>query len=102
MISTFSSRLKVLRQSKNLRQEQVAKLVGVNKSAISSYENNLRQPSYDILVRLANLYRVSTDYLLGQTNSRTLDLSGLTDEEAILISELVATMTKKNEQLNSQ
>ena len=102
MISTFSSRLKVLRQNKNLRQEQVAKLVGVNKSAISSYENNLRQPSYDILVRLANLYRVSTDYLLGQTNSRTLDLSGLTDEEAILISELVATMTKKNEQLNSQ
>ncbi len=101
MISSFSSRLKELRQSKKLRQEQVAKLVGVNKSAISSYENNLRQPSFDILVRLANLYRVSTDYLLGQTNIRSIDLTGLTEEEAVIICELVASMSKKNEMLNS-
>lgn len=100
MISTLSTRLKELRQSKNLRQEQVATLIGVNKSAISSYENNTRQPSYDILVRLATLYRVSTDYLLGQTNIRSLDLTGLTEEEAALISELVSTMSQKNEKLN--
>lgn len=101
MILTFSSRLKELRQTKNLRQEQVAKLIGVNKSAISSYENDLRQPSFDILVRLANLYRVSTDYLLGQTDKRSLDLTGLTAEEAAIICELVASMSKKNEQLNN-
>lgn len=101
MISTLSTRLKELRQSKNLRQEQVATLIGVNKSAISSYENNTRQPSYDILVRLATLYRVSTDYLLGQTNIRSLDLTGLTEEEAALISELVSTMSQKNEKLNN-
>ena len=101
MISTLSTRLKELRQSKNLRQEQVATLIGVNKSAISSYENNTRQPSYDILVRLATLYRVSTDYLLGQTNIRSLDLTGLTEEEAVLISELVSTMSQKNEKLNN-
>lgn len=86
---------------KNLRQEQVAKLIGVNKSAISTYENNTRQPSFDILVRLATLYRVSTDYLLGMTNIRSLDLSGLSDEEVVAVSELVAIMTKRNEQLNS-
>lgn len=101
MIPTFASRLRQLRLDKNLRQEQVAKLIGVNKSAISSYENNTRQPSFDILVRLATLYRVSTDYLLGITNIRSLDLSGLSDEEAALISEMVAMMTKKNELLNS-
>lgn len=101
MIPTFASRLKQLRLDKNLRQEQVAKLVGVNKSAISTYENNTRQPSFDILVRLATLYRVSTDYLLGMTNIRSLDLSGLSDEEVAAVSELVAIMTKRNEQLNS-
>ena len=68
MIPTFASRLRQLRLDKNLRQEQVAKLIGVNKSAISTYENNTRQPSFDILVRLATLYRVSTDYLLDMTN----------------------------------
>lgn len=101
MIPTFASRLRQLRLDKNLRQEQVAKLIGVNKSAISTYENNIRQPSFDILVRLATLYRVSTDYLLGMTNIRSLDLSGLSDEEAALISEMVAVMTKRNELLNS-
>lgn len=101
MIPNLSSRLKELRLNKNLRQEQVAKLIGVNKSAISAYENDLRQPSFDILVRLANLYRVSTDYLLGQTHIRSLDLSGLTKEEAGLICELVASMSKNNERLNN-
>lgn len=101
MIPTFASRLRQLRLDKNHRQEQVAKLIGVNKSAISTYENNTRQPSFDILVRLATLYRVSTDYLLGMTNMRSLDLSGLSDEEVAAVSELVAIMTKRNEQLNS-
>ena len=100
MIPTFASRLKQLRLKKNLRQEQVANLIGVNKSAISTYENNTRQPSFEILVRLATLYRVSTDYLLGRTDSRSLDLSGLTDEEAAAVSEIVAIMTQKNERLN--
>lgn len=84
----------------NLRQDQVAKLIGVNKSAISQYESDIRQPSFDILVRLANLYRVSTDYLLGQTNTRSVELSGLTEDEASMICELVASMSKKNKIIN--
>ena len=95
MIAKFSTRLRELRLNKGLRQEQVAKLIGVNKSAISTYENDTRQPSFEILVRLANLYRVSTDYLLGQANSRSVDLSGLSEQEAALVCELVETLTKK-------
>ncbi|MDE7192604.1 MAG: helix-turn-helix transcriptional regulator [Oscillospiraceae bacterium] len=101
MIFSFSSRLKQLRKSKNLRQAQVARLIGVNKSAISSYENNLRQPSFDILVSLANLFSVSTDYLLGQTNIRSIDLTGLTEEDTVLVCELVASMSQKNAKLNN-
>lgn len=101
MIAKFSTRLRELRLNKGLRQEQVAKLIGVNKSAISTYENDTRQPSFEILVRLANLYRVSTDYLLGQTSSRSVDLSGLSEQDAALICELVETLTKKNEIINN-
>lgn len=101
MIAKFSTRLRELRLNKGLRQEQVARLIGVNKSAISTYENDARQPSFEILVRLANLYRVSTDYLLGQTNSRSVDLSGLSEQEAALVCELVETLTKKNEIINN-
>ena len=97
MITKFSTRLRQLRTNKGLRQEQVATLIGVNKSAISTYENDTRRPSFEILVRLANLYRVSTDYLLGQTNSRSVDLSGLSEQEAALVCELVETLIRKNE-----
>lgn len=99
MIVDLSVRLKQPRLDKQLRQEQVARLVGVSKGAISAYETDIRQPSYDVLIRLANLYRVSVDYLLGRTDDRTLDISGLTTHEAAMISELVASMTMKNQKM---
>lgn len=102
MIEIFSKRLKELRLSMNLRQEQVAMLVGVNKSAISTYENDMRQPSLEILVRLANLFRVSTDYLLGVTNNRSLDLSGLSEKESALVYSLVEMISSKNEIINNR
>ncbi len=46
MIVDLSVRLKQLRLDKRLRQEQVARLVGVSKGAISAYETDIRQPSY--------------------------------------------------------
>ena len=99
MIIDLSVRLRQLRLDKQLRQEQVARLIGVSKGAISAYETDIRQPSYDILIRLANLYRVSVDYLLGRTDDRTLDISGLTAREVAIITELVASMSAKNQTL---
>lgn len=99
MVIDLAVRLRQLRIDKHLRQEQVANLIGVTKAAVSAYENDIRQPSYNVLIRLANLYRVSTDYLLGQHDIRTLDISGLTSAEAVAISEIVASMTAKNQKL---
>lgn len=99
MIDSLGSRLRQLRTIKKLRQEQVADLINVNKRAVSAYENDVRQPSYDILIRLATLYRVSTDYLLGCTANRTLDVTGLTTKELSIISELVTGMQEKNKRL---
>ena len=99
--SSISTRLRQLREELHLRQDQVAQLMGVNKNAISTYENGTREPSLGMLVRLAHLYRVSTDYLLGRSNNRTIDLSGLTDQEATVVCQLVEIMTKKNENLFS-
>lgn len=101
MIAKFSTRLRELRLSKGLRLEQVSKLIGVSKDTILAYEDDIKQPSFEILVRLATLYRVSTDHLLGQTNSRSVDLSGLSEQEVALICELVETLTKKNEIINN-
>ena len=99
MIIELGERLKNLRIEKHLRQDQVARLVNVEKSSISMYETGMRQPSYATLVRLADVFNVSTDYLLGRTSSSPVDLSGLTAAEAAIINQLVASMTDKNRKL---
>ena len=99
MILDLSIRLRELRVNKHLRQEQVAKIIGVTKSTISAYENDLRQPSFEILLKLANLYCVSTDYLLGRTDTVSIDLTDLTAAEATLVTELVASMSIRNKRL---
>ncbi len=99
MLLNVSERLTALRIDAHLSQEQVAQLTGVSRQAISSYENDQRQPPYNILVKLAHLYRSSTDYILGCTNIRNLNLSGLTPEEESIISQLVLSMSDKNEQM---
>lgn len=99
MIIELGDRLKKLRMENHLRQDQVARLVGVERSSVSLWESNLRQPPYTTLVRLADLYGVTTDFLLGRENDRLLDLSGLTSAEAAMISQLVAAMTAQNKKL---
>ncbi len=99
MIIELGEKLKALRIENHLRQDQVARLVNVEKSSISMYETGMRQPSYITLVRLADVFKVTTDYLLGRKNSSPLDLSGLTAAEAAMINQLVASMTDKNKKL---
>ena len=63
MIYELGARLKELRENKNLSQKELGKLVGVSHNSISLYESGDRQPSIDLIVRFAALYKVSTDYL---------------------------------------
>ena len=99
MIVDLAPRLRQLRMDKHLRQDQVAALIGIDKSTVSAYENDLRQPSCEILVRFANLYRVSVDFLLGRNEEQTLDVSGLTGAEIVLVRNLVASMSTKNRKM---
>ena len=99
MIIELGERLKALRTENHLRQDQVARLMKKKKSSISMYETGMRQPSYTTLVRLADVFNVTTDYLLGRTNSSPVDLSGLTAAEAAMINQLVTAMTEKNKEL---
>ena len=85
----FSQRLRQLRTNKHLTQAQVAKRVGVTSSMVSSYETDIRLPSYDVMIRLADLFGVTVDYLLCRQNNRFIDISSLTDEEATVVCDIV-------------
>lgn len=90
------NKLKNLRSEKNLTQKQVADRIGLAISAISSYESGTRYPSYEVLIKLARMFHVSTDYLLGITDKRNLDVTGLDDSEVNLLSQLTEMLRKKS------
>lgn len=72
----FKDRLKALRQDSDLTQAELSKLLHITREALSSYENTDREPCYDILVKIADHFDVSLDYLLGRTN-KLISYSGL-------------------------
>lgn len=91
----FSQRLRQLRGDKHLTQAQVAQRVGVTASMISSYETDLRLPSYDVLIRLSNLFGVTVDFLLGHDDRRFVDISALSDEEAAVVCDMIEVLKRK-------
>ena len=65
----IGKRLRKLRIEHNLTQNEVSILTGIKRSSIASYELNEQLPPVDKLIQLANLYKVSLDYLCGLDNS---------------------------------
>lgn len=90
----FGNTLKTLRLQNSLTQAQLAQKLGLTKSVISAYETNLRLPSYDVLIHIAQIFNVSTDYLLGLERKQEIDLSGLTNEEIKALLNLIEAMKK--------
>lgn len=91
----FSLRLKQLRKDKHLTQSQVAQRIGVTTSMVSSYETDIRLPSYEVMVRIADLFGVTVDYLLCRQDKRFLDISQLGEEEAALVCSMVELLKRK-------
>lgn len=91
----FPVKLKAMRVNRNLTQKQLAEQLGVAKSVVSYYESGERYPSYDVFVRIARIFHVTTDYLLGLEHVRVLDVSDLTDEQIAALENLISVMQKK-------
>ncbi|MEE0858157.1 MAG: helix-turn-helix domain-containing protein [Acutalibacteraceae bacterium] len=90
----IGKRLKDLRKEYGLTQQQVADRVWVSKSMISSYERSERTPSYEVLIKLAKLFGVSTDYLFGIETKRMISVEKLNDKQIKLVLELIDELGK--------
>ena len=91
----FSLRLQQLRLDKHMTQAQVAERIGVTASMVSSYETDIRLPSFEVMVRIADLFGVTVDYLLCREDKRFLDISSLSDEEAAVVCSMIEILKKR-------
>jgi transcriptional regulator with XRE-family HTH domain len=67
---TFGRTISKLRNEKEWTQDKVAEMLGIPKPTYAGYENNFRRPQFETVVKLAEIFNTSTDYLMGVTNER--------------------------------
>ncbi|WP_432405287.1 helix-turn-helix domain-containing protein [Wukongibacter sp. M2B1] len=66
---TLGKKIRLLRESQKMTHDNLAKLLNVGRSTISNYERDYRKPDIDMLKKIANVFSVTTDYLLGLTEN---------------------------------
>lgn len=73
-------RIKELRTEMHKSLRDVANDLNISYSSLSKYERGDQQPSYETLIRIANYFNVTTDYLMGITNSKSLENRNICDQ----------------------
>ena len=91
----FGEKLKMLRTGQKMTQQQLAERIGVAKSVVSYYESGDRYPSYDVLIKIASIFRTTTDYLLNVSAGVVVDVSDLTEEDIAVVRIVVEALKKK-------
>ncbi|MCQ2385684.1 MAG: helix-turn-helix domain-containing protein [Clostridia bacterium] len=96
MYSALNENIQKLRTSMGLNQVELAKVMNVSKQCVSNWENDNVQPSIEMLMKLSDFFKVSTDYLLGRTGTDIVDLTGLTTAQAAHFRLLLSDFLKAN------
>ena len=90
----FGNKLRQLRLQAGMTQAELAKRRNVTKAVASYYENQERSPSPDVLIKIATIFHVSTDYLLGLSYRKMLDVTDLNDDELALVRITIETLRR--------
>ena len=91
----INENIKRLRMANNITQVELAADLGVSKQCVSNWENDYIQPSIEMLIKLAEYFKVSTDYILGLDDSKHINVDGLSDKEIAHVRLLVEDLLNK-------
>lgn len=94
-VCMIADKIKLLREASHLTQTELAKKLNITRSSVNAWEMGISVPSTTYLIELALLFHVSTDFLLGLEQNNTIDISTLSEREAILVYELVDYFTSQ-------
>ena len=91
----LNQRIRLLRQSRIISQVELAKRLNVTKQSVSNWENDNIQPSIEMLLKIAEFFSVSTDYLLARDEGKYLDVSDLSDVVVTHLRQLIEDLRTK-------
>ena len=93
-------RIKELRLARNMTQKELADMLGVDRTAIVKYETGKNGPTSEILIKLAKIFNVSLEYLLGIDDIKEetkKDLTAQYSDEAKKIYDILSELTPENQ-----
>lgn len=85
----IADRIRELRLKNGIKQTELAKTLGLSRSAINAWEMGVSVPSTQYLIDLSKLFRVSTDHLLGREEKEMVDVSDLSESDKAMVYGLV-------------
>ena len=91
-----ADRIRVLREQKGFTQTELAKRLKITRSSVNAWEQGISVPSTQYIVELAEIFKVSTDYLLCVDNTATVSVAGLDEKDIQLVHSLIAHLREKN------
>ena len=89
MILQIADRIRYLREKKGMTQTDLAKRLGISRSAVNSWEMSLSAPSIANIVEMTQIFHVTADYLLSTSDRVLVDITELSDKEKTLVFQLV-------------
>ena len=96
MVYHIADRIRHLRDKAGMKQVELAKRLGISRSAVNSWEMSLSVPSIANIIEMTQIFHVSADYLLALSDRITVDISALSEEEKEVVLRLVSCLSAKN------
>ena len=85
----IDQKIKTLREKKGITQSELANQLGITRSGVNAWEMGISTPSTQYIIILAKFFNVSTDYLLGLSDTATISVEGLSDREIASLAEII-------------
>ena len=94
MVLNIADRIRYLRDKTDMTQTDLAKRLGISRSAVNSWEMSLSLPSLANIVEMSQIFHVDVDYILSASDKITVDITDLTNEQKEIIIRLVECFKK--------
>lgn len=94
MVNNIADKIRYLRDKAGMTQTDLAKRLGISRSAVNSWEMSLSSPSVANIIEMTQIFHVSADYLLSISDKINIDISSLSGEEQEIILKIISCFNK--------
>ena len=95
MVYNIADRIRYLRDKAGMKQIELAKRLGISRSAVNSWEMSLSFPSIANIIEMTQIFHVSADYLLALTDKVSVDIYNLSEEGKEVVLRLVNCLSSE-------